>query len=59
MDVDWTCNPPFNGEKLTYIYVDKLFFNLKGGVVMHHEQLEEGQLEAQENLCTLSNVTTF
>jgi len=26
---------------------------------MHHEQLEEDQLEAQENLCTLSNVTTF
>jgi hypothetical protein len=44
-----TCNPPLNGEKLTYVYVDK-FFNFKGGVVMHHEQLEEGQLEAQKPL---------
>jgi hypothetical protein len=45
-----TCNPPLNGEKLTYDYVDELFFNFKGGVVKHHEQLEEGQLEAQEPL---------
>jgi hypothetical protein len=26
-----TCNPPLNGEKLTYVHVDELYFNFKGG----------------------------
>jgi hypothetical protein len=53
------CIPPLNGEKLTFVYVDEFFKKFKGGVIMHHEQLERGPIGSSRTFALSVMVTTF